>query len=303
MPKLGTYIQTLRKKNGLTQAALAARLYVTDKAVSKWERGLSCPDISLFPKLADILGVSVSDLLREEMEGGSGTGLRKAVQRSPDIRTPIHIILGCADLAERYAEDPEKRTHYLDGIRAAARDLLDRLESQALSGDRKEAERELPSSAPHGKDRQRGATAAMKDKSFQGKRILIAEDMELNREIAREIIIRTGADAHFAEDGETCLRMLCSAPPGYYDLILMDVSMPNMDGLEATRRIRSLPDPVRARIPIVAMTANVEAKDRKAASEAGMNGFTEKPVRVEELYETLARYLHSEGQHDTIRQK
>ena len=125
MPKLGTYIQTLRKKNGLTQAALAARLYVTDKAVSKWERGLSCPVISLFPKLADILGVSVSDLLREEMEGGSGTGLRKAVQRSPDIRTPkyrksLYIVDGY-NVIFAWDELSKTASHDLD---TARRDLL-----------------------------------------------------------------------------------------------------------------------------------------------------------------------------------
>ena len=109
--------------------------------------------------------------------------------------------------------------------------------------------------------------------------------------IAAEILKRTGADVDFAEDGQACLDRLEAAPPGRYDLILMDIRMPNLDGIEATRRIRRLPDPGRARVPIVAMTANVYEKDRTAAFEAGMDAFVEKPIAVDRLLATLSRYL------------
>ena len=131
--------------------------------------------------------------------------------------------------------------------------------------------------------------------SFTGKRILVADDIEINREIAAEILKQTGAAAEFAEDGQICLEKVESAPAGYYDLILMDVMMPNMDGLQATRRIRQLPDPVKAGIPIIAMTTSVSEKDRIAALAAGMDAFEEKPIFIDKLFETIGRFLHPEG--------
>ena len=95
----GSYIRSLRTQNGMTQAQLADRLCVTDKAVSKWERDLSYPDITLFPRLADLLGVTVDDLLRESKNGGQPSRLLQIFEMSHDIRTPLHIILGCANMA------------------------------------------------------------------------------------------------------------------------------------------------------------------------------------------------------------
>ena len=97
-PQFGKYIRALRTKHGMTQAALASRLHVTDKAVSKWERDLSYPDISLFPRLAEVLGVSVSELISAADNGGEPEQLTQIYRVSHDIRTPIHIIIGCADL-------------------------------------------------------------------------------------------------------------------------------------------------------------------------------------------------------------
>ena len=93
-PRFGKYIRQLRTDNGMTQAALAARLHVTDKAVSKWERDLSYPDISLFPRLAEVLGVSVSELISAADNGGEPEQLTQIYRVSHDIRTPIHIIIG-----------------------------------------------------------------------------------------------------------------------------------------------------------------------------------------------------------------
>ena len=103
---LADKIIDLRKKAGWSQEELAEKLNVSDKAVSKWERDLSYPDISLFPKLAGILGVTVSDLLKEWDDDGPPSRLMQYYRASHDIRTPIHIILGCADLVERYADNP-----------------------------------------------------------------------------------------------------------------------------------------------------------------------------------------------------
>ena len=118
--------------------------------------------------------------------------------------------------------------------------------------------------------------------------------MEINREIVGELLRQNGAEIEFAEDGQICLDKINAAPPDYYDLILMDISMPNMDGLEATRMIRGLSDAKKASIPIIAVTANVYEKDRNEAIKAGMNAFTEKPISAEKLFEVMDRHLQEQ---------
>ena len=127
--------------------------------------------------------------------------------------------------------------------------------------------------------------------NFAGKRILLAEDNDLNAEIVMTILEEVGIRTERASDGEECLRMLLSAPGGYYAMILMDIQMPKLNGYQTTRRIRSLRDPRKADIPIVAMTANAFDEDRKAAREAGMNDHLAKPIDIPRLMETLATYL------------
>lgn len=123
--------------------------------------------------------------------------------------------------------------------------------------------------------------------SFKGKRILLAEDNELNSEIATAILHEVGFEVDAAEDGERCVAMLQKAPVGYYDLILMDIQMPKMDGYEATRAIRSFEDKEKANIIILAVTANAFDEDRKNALKAGMNGHISKPIDVAVLMTTL----------------
>lgn len=126
---------------------------------------------------------------------------------------------------------------------------------------------------------------------FKGKRILLVEDVELNREIAETILDEAGILVETAENGEIAVKKMESAASGYYDLILMDVMMPVMDGYEATRRIRKLPDERNAKIPIIAMTANAFEEDRAAALEAGMNEHLAKPFRMEALYEAMHKFM------------
>ena len=120
----GSYIRSLRTQNGMTQAQLADRLCVTDKAVSKWERDLSYPDITLFPKLADLLGVTADDLLHESKDGGQPSRLLQIFEMSHDIRTPLHIILGCANMASLHHEDTALLLRYLESIRISGEYLL-----------------------------------------------------------------------------------------------------------------------------------------------------------------------------------
>ena len=124
-------------------------------------------------------------------------------------------------------------------------------------------------------------------KLFLGKRILLAEDNELNAEIAIEILKEAGFVIELAEDGQICVDMLNKASSGYYDLILMDIQMPNMNGYEATRTIRGHKDSNKGNIPIVAMTANAFEEDRRAALACGMNEHIAKPINVPRLVEVV----------------
>jgi signal transduction histidine kinase/ActR/RegA family two-component response regulator len=126
---------------------------------------------------------------------------------------------------------------------------------------------------------------------FKGKRILLAEDNELNAEIAIEILTEVGFEVDRAEDGQVCVDMLQNAENYFYDVILMDIQMPNMNGYEATKAIRALPDDAKAEIPIIAMTANAFEEDKRDAMRAGMNGHLAKPINVRELYKTLSGIL------------
>ena len=126
---------------------------------------------------------------------------------------------------------------------------------------------------------------------YAGKRILLAEDNELNAEIAMTILEEEGFLVEHAEDGIVCVDMLQKAAPDYYDLILMDIQMPNMDGYKATQIIRRLPDKQKAAIPIIAMTANAFEEDRKNAFRVGMNGHIAKPIVIDEVIKTIARNL------------
>ena len=126
-----------------------------------------------------------------------------------------------------------------------------------------------------------------KNADFRGRHILLVEDNELNREIAIEILHEYGFLVDTAENGAVAVEKIRTSDPGRYDLVLMDVQMPVMDGCTATRCIRALKDPVRAAVPIVAMTANVFEEERKRAFDCGMNGFLSKPIVIEELIDAL----------------
>ena len=126
--------------------------------------------------------------------------------------------------------------------------------------------------------------------SLAGRRILLAEDNGLNAEIAMTILQDAEAEVELAADGKIAIDKLKDAPIGYYDAILMDIQMPNMNGYEATKAIRKLTDE-RAKIPIIAMTANAFEEDRQAALAAGMDDYVAKPVEISELFRTIMKNL------------
>ena len=136
-------------------------------------------------------------------------------------------------------------------------------------------------------------TPASVNAEFKNKQILLVEDNELNSEIAVEILKEYGFQVDTAENGVEAVERIRNSTPGEYDLVLMDVQMPVMNGYEATRQIRALDNPELAGITILAMTANAFDEDRRNALEAGMNGFLSKPIIIEELIHTLQNNLET----------
>ncbi len=135
-----------------------------------------------------------------------------------------------------------------------------------------------------------GEAATMSD--FSGKRVLLAEDNELNQILAENILTNVGFAVDIACNGKEAVEKVESAEAGYYDVILMDVQMPQMDGYEATRRIRALEDRNKAGIPVIAVTANAFEEDRQVAKDAGMNGHLAKPYDIPMIVKTLDRLLN-----------
>lgn len=128
---------------------------------------------------------------------------------------------------------------------------------------------------------------------LKGRRILLAEDNVLNQQIAQELLEGFGATVETVENGQVCVERFSNTSPGYFDLILMDVHMPELDGYEATRKIRALPRPDAAEIPIIAMTADVFSEDIAASKDAGMNGHLAKPLDISIMLNEIRKQLAS----------
>ena len=124
-----------------------------------------------------------------------------------------------------------------------------------------------------------------------GKRMLLVEDVDINRIILSELLLETNLEIIEAVDGEKAVAAFCQKPPFFYDLILMDIQMPELDGYQATRSIRALDRPDARTIPIIAMTANVYREDIEKALSAGMNGHLSKPIDINAIMKMLADKL------------
>ena len=163
---------------------------------------------------------------------------------------------------------------FTDSLTDTVRDILSRRERAAEGAPAAGAGQE---SAPEG--------------GLQGRRVLVAEDMELNAEILMDLLDMEQVQSELAENGQMAVDMFSGKPAGYYDAILMDVRMPVMTGLDATRAIRALDRPDAAEIPIIAMTANAFDEDVQLSLQAGMNAHLSKPVEPDRLFETLGRLI------------
>ena len=133
----------------------------------------------------------------------------------------------------------------------------------------------------------RAVTQAARKADLNGRRVLLAEDVPVNAEIIQMVLLLRGMESDHAENGRLCVEMFAAREPGYYDAVLMDMRMPEMDGLEATRAIRAMDRPDAARIPIIALTANAFDEDVQRSLQAGLNAHLSKPVQPDTLYETL----------------
>ena len=129
---------------------------------------------------------------------------------------------------------------------------------------------------------------------LEGRNILLAEDNDLNAEIAEAILERAGLKTERVEDGIQCVNMIEKMPAGTYDMILMDIQMPKMNGYKATQAIRRLPDKDKACIPIIAMTANAFEEDKRDALAVGMNGHIAKPIELDKLLSMLAEVIRQQ---------
>ena len=134
-------------------------------------------------------------------------------------------------------------------------------------------------------------TESLEPASLEGLHILLAEDIDVNALIAQKLLTSRGCQVDRARDGGECVERLCQEEPGYYDLVLMDIQMPRMDGYEAARTIRALEDQTLASVPILAMTANAFKEDCDKALEAGMNGHIAKPIDAVKMFQTITELL------------
>ena len=130
---------------------------------------------------------------------------------------------------------------------------------------------------------------------LEGRNILLAEDNDLNAEIAEAILERAGLKVERVEDGIQCVNRITKMPARTYDMILMDIQMPQMNGYKATQEIRHLPDKDKACIPIIAMTANAFEEDKRDAIAAGMNGHIAKPIQVDKLLSILSEVIRKQS--------
>ena len=240
----GTFIRTLRLQNHMTQATLAEKLHVTDKAVSKWERGISWPDLSHFSRISEVLGVTLEDLVQECIDDERPSRLRQILEMSHDLRTPLQIILGCAELAQTHLDDPVRLQHYLDSIQVSGEYLLAVIDRLLVPGEQDNKNQEGDTVNADGRNLERCLKMRPSDRGglsrkyrFGGKRILVAEDMELNREIIEEMLKQSDVKLEFAENGKQCVEMMEKKPERVVEMAVKGMLPKNSLGRKMFKKL------------------------------------------------------------------
>ena len=197
-----------------------------------------------------------------------------------DIRAALYTIGGNTDIAAKNLKNTARVSECLRKIRTTNKQV-EALLNDAVTGQEPAADRPAESVT----------TASFNPEAVRGHRVLVVDDNQFNREIARDTLEDNGLIAEECSGGIECLEKIKNAPAGYYSCILMDVQMPDMDGLEAARHIRAIPNRAKAGVPIIAMTANAFDEDRRKSFEAGMDAHLIKPVDGEKMIRTLAKFI------------
>lgn len=216
---------------------------------------------------------------------------------SHDIRTPLNDITGLTAITRKKIDNKKKVLDNLDKIEKACNEMLNPInevlnliDSETKAKKNKNKISNKPSTNEISPDipvAQVISNGPKPERNITGISILIVEDNELNREIAAELLAEQGAIVDVAEDGLVALNKIQNSNPEDYDLVLMDIQMPILDGYEATKAIRAIDNPNISSIPIVAMTANAFETDKDMALECGMNGFVTKPIDMNDLLDTI----------------
>ena len=280
---LGIAKSDLAKQMGLFPSSLYRKLARESMTFEELQKCLGALGVSVELQLHYADGETLSSkenheqlidrmgILEKELEAaGKVDEFRKKILR--DLRTELNSAVGYAELCRRHGSQIDS---YLDKI-SIVHGNMERNISYALGESFHDEMDEIDD----------GQIEAL-----QGKRLLLVEDNELNREILEEVLLDRGLLIEEAENGREALSAVQEHEPGYYHFILMDIEMPEIDGYEATMRIRKLPNRIRANTPIIAYTANAVSENRDRAVAVGMDGFLVKPVNTSRLLSCLAKLL------------
>ena len=198
-----------------------------------------------------------------------------------EVRTGLYTISGSSDIALKHIDDPARIKECLEKIKRAESQIIEILDDGYQTYSR-ETRRPEPAETEQKR---------VDPEIVKGRRILLVDDNEMNREITEDMLEDNGFVVETAEDGAAAVDAVSKAAPGYFDCVLMDIQMPKVDGLEAARKIRALPNRVRANVPIIAMTANAFEEDRRKSFDAGMDAHLSKPIDAMKLIQVIVRYL------------
>lgn len=192
-----------------------------------------------------------------------------------DMRTALYSLRGCIDMGIKNEDSASRMREYLKKSRLACAKLAHLMDQSIFAT----GEDEMTEANP------------IDSEVVKGKRILLVEDNDMNREITRDMLQENGMIVDCVNDGAAAVKRIKTVDPGTYDCVLMDIEMPVMNGIDATRAIRELPNRIRSNVPIVAMTANAFEEDRQRSAEAGMDAYLTKPIDTLKMIHVIASFL------------